>query len=170
MEAMGLENEDFSDEDQCQCLCTWEFFAHIFLCFRKNPTRKISTNQTPPWWIPPWKIPTWNIFSTMFSNISTQVFSFFFHYRHRYHWCYLKDCFVILCFKSFYDCKNLSKQNVQWRKAINEMGGNIPSESFMGGNLTSGGREWFSRGKSDGLHFSGGNFPGGNFPRTIFFI
>ena len=24
-EAMGLENEDFSDEDQCQCMYTWEF-------------------------------------------------------------------------------------------------------------------------------------------------
>ena len=26
-EAMGLENGDFSDEDQCQCMHTWEFFA-----------------------------------------------------------------------------------------------------------------------------------------------
>ena len=57
---MGLENEDFSDEDQCQCKYTWEFFAYI-------PTR---------------------------------VFYFFFHYCHRYHWYYLKDLFVILCFKS----------------------------------------------------------------------
>ena len=29
MEAMGLENEDFSDENQCQCMYTWKFFAYI---------------------------------------------------------------------------------------------------------------------------------------------
>ena len=28
-EAMGFENEDFSDEDQCQCMYIWEFFAYI---------------------------------------------------------------------------------------------------------------------------------------------
>ena len=28
-EAMGLENENFSGEDQCQCMYTWEFFAYI---------------------------------------------------------------------------------------------------------------------------------------------
>ena len=31
---MGLENEDFSDEDQCQCTYTWEFFAYSY--FSKN--------------------------------------------------------------------------------------------------------------------------------------
>ena len=24
-----LENEDFSDEAQCQCMCNWKFFAYI---------------------------------------------------------------------------------------------------------------------------------------------
>ena len=68
---------------------------------RKTPTRKVSANQTSPWWIPPLensnqKIPTW--------NIPTHVFKyshlFFFHYCRRYHWYYLKDYFIFLCFKS----------------------------------------------------------------------
>ena len=46
-EAMGLENEDFSDEEQCQWMYTWEFFAYTFFGIRETPTRKISTNQTP---------------------------------------------------------------------------------------------------------------------------
>ena len=29
-DAMGLENEDFSDKDQCQCMYTSEFFTYIF--------------------------------------------------------------------------------------------------------------------------------------------
>ena len=95
-EAIGLENEDFSDEDQCQCMYTWEFFAYIFFGIRKTPTRKIptweiSTNQTPPWQIPAWKIPTqktpaWNIFTHVF-KYSNPSFLFFFHYC--YHWYYL---------------------------------------------------------------------------------
>ena len=48
---MGLENEDFSDEGQCQCM-------YIFFGIRKTSTQKISTNQTPPWKIPTWNIPT----------------------------------------------------------------------------------------------------------------
>ena len=88
-EAMGLENEDFSDEDHCQCMYTWEFLAYIFYGIRKNPTRKISTNQTPSW-----KFPT-HVF-----KYSHPSFLGFFHHCYRYHWCYLKDCFAILCYKS----------------------------------------------------------------------
>ena len=29
-EAMGLENEDFNDEDQSQCMYNWKFFTYIF--------------------------------------------------------------------------------------------------------------------------------------------
>ena len=118
---MGLENEDFSDEDQCQCMYTWEFFAYSFFGIRKTPIRKISTNQTSPWWIPP------GIFPPMFLKIPGRVFWFFFHYCYRYHWYYLKDCFVILFQKwlGLYVCENLSKGSVKWKKIINEMGGDI---------------------------------------------
>ena len=44
------------------------------------------------------RIPTRNI-PTFFKNISTRFFKFL-HCCHRYHWYYLKNCFVILCFKS----------------------------------------------------------------------
>ena len=57
MEAMGLEYEDFS-EDQCHCMYTWEFFAYIYFGIRKTPTWKISTNQAPPGESSPWNIPT----------------------------------------------------------------------------------------------------------------
>ena len=37
---------------------------------------------------------------------------------------------------SLYACENLSKWSVKWGKAINEMGGKIPDENFLGGNST----------------------------------
>ena len=36
---------------------------------------------------------------------------------------------------SLYVCENLSKRSVKWRKATNEIGGNIPGENFLGGNF-----------------------------------
>ena len=45
----------------------------------------------------PGKLPP-GIFPPMLLNIPTR-FCKFFHYCHRYHWYYLKNCFVILCFK-----------------------------------------------------------------------
>ena len=42
---MGLKNKDFSDEDQCQCMYTLEFFAYIFFGIRKTPTPKICERQ-----------------------------------------------------------------------------------------------------------------------------
>ena len=98
-EAMVLENKDFCDKDQWQCMYTWEFFVYIFFGIRKTPTQTIATNQTFPWWVPPGKFPL-GIFPPMFLNIPARACNFFFHYCYRYHWYYLKDCFVILCFKS----------------------------------------------------------------------
>ena len=47
------------------------------------------------------KIPTWNIPTHVFKYFHSSFLNFlFFHYCHRYRWYYLKDCFVILCFKS----------------------------------------------------------------------
>ena len=57
-EAMGLENEDFCDEDQCQSMYTWEFFAFIFFGIRETPDREISTIQTSAWEISTCNIPT----------------------------------------------------------------------------------------------------------------
>ena len=68
---------------------------------------------------------------------------------------------------SLYVCENLLRRSVKWRKTINEMGGNIPGENFLGGKFPGMGK--FSRWHFDG-NFSGGNSPVGNFPRTIFFI
>ena len=38
----------------------------------------------------------------------------------------------------FHVRENLSKPSVKRRKTINEMGGNIPGENFLGGNLPGG--------------------------------
>ena len=38
---MDLESEDFSNEDECQYMYTWEFFAYIFFGIKKAPTLKI---------------------------------------------------------------------------------------------------------------------------------
>ena len=62
----------------------------------KFPPIKLPPGEFPHWKIPNQKIPTW--------NIPTHVFKYshlvFFHYCRRYHWYYLKDYFIILCFKS----------------------------------------------------------------------
>ena len=73
---------------------------------RKTPTRKILTHQAPHWKIPTrkiptQKIPTWNIPTHVSKIFPPEFLNFlFFHYCHCHHWHYLKDCFVILCFKS----------------------------------------------------------------------
>ena len=82
---------------------------HNFLCknaslFTQLPNAKIPTGKfwsnsplvNSPWWVPTWNIPT-HVF-----KYSQSGFSIFlcFHYCHRYHYFYLKDCFVILYFKS----------------------------------------------------------------------
>ena len=68
---------------------------------RKNSHSQNShTHQTPPWKIPSWKVSTWNILTHVFKYFHSSFLNFLFSHCHRYHWCYLKDCFVILCFKS----------------------------------------------------------------------
>ena len=69
-----------------------------FRGYQENSARKIPTHLTFPCWIPPGKFPP-GIFPPTFLNIPTRFFKFF-DYCHRYHWYYLKNCFVILCFKS----------------------------------------------------------------------
>ena len=71
-EAMGLDNENFSGEDQWLCMYTWEFFPYICFNIRKTAPREISTNQTLPWWIPSGKFPP-GIFPLMFLNIPARV-------------------------------------------------------------------------------------------------
>ena len=107
--ALGLENKNFSGEDQCQCMNIWRFFTYIFFRIRKTPTKKIPSqkifpNQTlsgefSPGKFPHRKFPA-GIFPSMFLNVTTKVHFCFFHYCHRYHWYYLKDCFEIRCFKN----------------------------------------------------------------------
>ena len=142
--------------------CTLENSSHI----RKTPTRNIFMNISPPW-----KIPTWNI-STHVLNYSHPSFLnfFFFSLLSLLLLILLKRLFCNSMFLkcwSLYVCENLLRRSVKWRKTINEMGGNIPGENFLGGKFPGMGK--FSRWHFDG-NFSGGNSPVGNFPRTIFFI
>ena len=101
---MGLENEDFSDDDQYQCMYTWEFFAYIssVSTHPENFHQSNSPLVNSPCKISTQKIPTWNIpiYVFKYSHRSLLFFFIFFHYCHHYHWYYLKDCFVILCLKS----------------------------------------------------------------------
>ena len=76
----------------------------IFLGIRKTPTWKLPPGKFPPSKLPPGKFPPGKfpprkfppgIFPPMFLTIPTRFLSFlFFHYCHRHHWCYLKDCLV----------------------------------------------------------------------------
>ena len=68
---------------------------------------------------------------------------------------------------SLYVCENLSKRSVKWRKATNEIGGNIPGENFLGGKFPGMG------GFSEAVllwEFFGWEFSRGNFPWIIFLI
>ena len=64
-------------------LINWDLQSYCYYGIRKTPTRKI---------------PTWNIPTHAFkhSHPSFLFFYFCFHYCHRHHWHYLKDCFVIV--------------------------------------------------------------------------
>ena len=135
-EAMGLENENFSHEVQCQCMCTWEFFAYIFFGIRKTLTQKISTNQTLFWWIPSGKFSP-EIFPPMLLNIPARVFLI--SLLLPLSLISLKRLSCNSMFQkwnwSLFVCENLPKQSLKWRKAINEMGGNNPGENFLGTNF-----------------------------------
>ena len=137
---MGLKNEDFSDEDHCQCMYTWEFFTY-FLWYNEhshpeNPhpenfhqSNSPLVNYPTPWKIPNQKKFLHGIFRPVFLNIPTRVFYYYF-------FSLLLALLLILLKRVFcnsmlqkwslYVCQNLSKQSVKWRKGINEMGGNIP--------------------------------------------
>ena len=139
-----MENDNFSDEDQFQCMYTWKFFAYIFSGNRKTLTRKISTNKTPPWWIPSWKIPI-QIFPTW--NIPTHVFKYshpssLFFSLSPLSLILLKDCFVILCFKSgevfafVKTCQNKVKKGNQWN------GWGYLRREFSGWGIFHGGIWW----------------------------
>ena len=70
---MGLENEDSSDEDQCQCMCTWEFFKRCtHLHNRCDKSDFFSSELISLLRCFPWNSPT-NIF---FSVNHIQVGSF----------------------------------------------------------------------------------------------
>ena len=65
--------------------------------YQENSHPENTNHKTPPGKSPPW------IFPPMFLNIPTWIFLLlllFFHYCHHHHRYYLKDCLVILCFKS----------------------------------------------------------------------
>ena len=151
---MGLENKDFSDEDQRQCMYTWGFFTYIFFSIRKTPTQKISA---------------WNVPTDAF-KYSHQSLFFFFIIVTVIIWYYLKDCFVILCFKSAEvftfvkicqsEVLSEERQLMKWVGIFQVRifwvvifcGWNFPARSLIGGN------------------FLGGNSPRADFPGNIFFI
>ena len=111
--------EDFSDEDQCPCMYTSELFAYIFFGIRKAPTRKISTNKNPPWWIPPGKFPP-RIFPPMFLDIPPPPpprFLIFFHYFYRYNWYYLTlQCMMSQIGQTHF--KNLAVNAARYLKCV----------------------------------------------------
>ena len=84
-------------------------FHIYFLPYQENSHQENSVPKNFPqsnslWWILPWKIPTqkipsWNI-PIHVSKYYHQSSFLYFHYCHRYHWYYLKDCFEIRCFKN----------------------------------------------------------------------
>ena len=107
-EAMGLENKEFCDKDQWQCMYTWEFFVYIFFGTRKTPTQKIFTNQTFPWWVPPGKF-SLGIFPPMFLNIPARACNFFFSLLLSLSLILLKRLFCKSTFQKFwslYICQN----------------------------------------------------------------
>ena len=66
----------------------------------KFPPIKLPPGKFHPK-IPTQKIPTRKVPNHVFKCSHPGFFIFlFFHYHHSRHWYYLKDCFVILCFKS----------------------------------------------------------------------
>ena len=70
-----------------------------FLQYQENSHPENFHQSNSPLVNPPWKISIW-IISTHVFNYSLPSFLIFFHYCYSYHWYYLKDCFVILCFKN----------------------------------------------------------------------
>ena len=97
-----------------------------------------------------------------YSHPSFVVF-FFFHYCHRYHWYYLKDCFVNLCFKSaevFTLVKICQNEVLSEERQLMKWVGKFQMRIFWVAILLG----EFSRGEFDGWEFFGWEFPRGEFP------
>ena len=155
-------NDDFSDEDQCQCMYTWEIFTYNFLQYQENFHQSNSPLVNPPW-----KVPTWNISPYVFKySRPSLLFFFFFHYCYCYHWYYLKDCFVILFFKSaevFTFVKICQNEFLSEERQLMKWVGILKVRIFLVAVFRERG---FSKGEFDGW----GRPPEIFFPRTIFFI
>ena len=152
---MGLEIEDFSDEDQCQCMYTWEFLVYFFPYHENshpensNPENFHQSNSplvNSPLENSHPETATWNIPIHIFKYSHTSFLFFFLSLFVTLSLILLQRLFCYSKFQKcwiFYVCENLSKRRVKWRKTINKMGRNIPGENFLGGN------------------FPWGDFPGG---------
>ena len=134
--------------------CTLEDSSHIF----SSVSGKLPPRKFPPGMFPP-----------MLLNIPTRV-CFFFIIVAVIIWYYLKDCFVILCFKSAEvftfvkicqsEVLSEERQLMKWVGIFQVRifwvvvfcGWNFPARSLIGGN------------------FLGGNSPRADFPGNIFFI
>ena len=140
---------------------TWEFFAYIFFGIRnfqpgKFPPIKLPRGKFSPATFSPRKL-TPGIFPHEFSNL-------FFHCCHHYHWCYLKGCFVILCFKSaevFTFVNICQNEGLSEERKLMKWVGIFLVRIFWVAIF----RGVFSRGKFDGWEFVGGNLH-----RTIFIL
>ena len=114
-----------------------------------------------------WKIAIWSCRDTLYLRIMAEKM-FLMKIHEEISWENSKPSWRYLIFSSreedahvhsfpIYGC------SIKWRKTINEMSGNIPGGSFLGGKFP---RENFPGGILMGRNFSCGNFPEGNFPRT----
>ena len=88
--------------EQCKQKCFW---SYINWCQENSHLENSHQLNSPPSEFVPENSHSENS-HLEYSNPYFQIlppgfFKFlFFHYCHRYHWYYLKDCFVIPCFKS----------------------------------------------------------------------
>ena len=122
--------------------CTLENFWHIF----SSVSGKLPPGKFPLWKFPPIKLSPGEflprkfppgILSTMFLNISTRVFYllFVFSLLSPLSLILVKRLLCNFNFKSVYVSEHLSKWSRKWRKAVNEMGGNIPGGNFLSENF-----------------------------------
>ena len=145
--------------------CTLENSSHMFssVPWKLSPG-KFQHGKFPPVKLPPGEFPP-GIFPPKFPSF----FFYFFRYCHRYHWYYLKDCFVNLCFKSaevFTLVKICQNEVLSEERQLMKWVGKFQVRIFWVAILLG----EFSRGEFDGWEFFGWEFPRGNFPKTIFFI
>ena len=121
---------------------------------RENSHPEKSQPSSSPLENSSWNIPThvFKYFHSSFLNV------LFFHYCHRYHWYYLKECFVILCFKSaeVFTFANICQNEVLSKeKQLMKWVGIYSRWEFSEGNFPGG--DWWM-----------GIFPGGIFLEPFF--